>query len=225
MKKRLSELFSRLTSVNEAVAQKHGTNLINAIEDHQKSSFYNRHFPLTKDPQEQQLLAFYSEIVNQGLDSNAVLKTSKKIELVEKTLTDKTPILIPLELHVLISELNVSIAQEMTLTVQEGSSPERYKPINMPADYIEKHGEILKLFDELSQYIIQLLNDQSKIKFLKKSRLVFKTLGLGYFHRFISDYLALVENITDVSALNRAIITNELKYLESIRVPIQRNAC
>lgn len=215
MKRKLSELFSRLHSVNEAVAQKHGTNLITAIEDHQKSNFYNRHLPLTKDRQEQQLLAFYSEIVNQGLDSNAVLKTSKKIELVEKTLSDKTPILIPLELHVLISEFNVSIAQEITLTAQEGSSTELYESLKMPADYIEKHGEILKLFDELSQYIIQLLNDQSKIKFLKKSRLVFKTLGLGYFHRFISDYLELVENLTDISALNEAIITNELKYLHS----------
>lgn len=45
MKKRLSELFCRLNSVNDAVAQKHGTNLISAIEAHQKSSFYNRHYP------------------------------------------------------------------------------------------------------------------------------------------------------------------------------------
>lgn len=221
MKRKLSELFSRLHSVNEAISQKHGTHLITAIEDHQKSNFYNRHFPLTKDRQEQQLLAFYSDIVNQGLDSSAVLKTSKKIELVEKTLTDKTPILIPLELHVLIAELNVSIAQEMALTAQEGSSTELHESIKMPADYIEKRENILKLLDELSQYIIQLLNDKSKIKFLKKSRLVFKTLGLGYFYGFISDYLALVENISNISTLNEAIITNEFNYLESNKEPIQ----
>lgn len=95
-------------------------------------------------------MAFYSEIVNQGLDSNAVLKTSKKIELVEKTLTDKTPIMIPLELHVLIAELNVSIAQEMALTAQEGSSTELHESIKMLADYIEKREDILKLLDELS---------------------------------------------------------------------------
>jgi hypothetical protein len=162
------------------------------------------------------LLAFYSDIVNQGLDSNEVLKTSKKIELVEKTLSDKTPILIPLELHVLISEFNVSIAQQIASTAQQGSPEEINEFMNMPSDFLERRTEIIRLLEQLSQYITQLLNDKGKIKLLKKSRLVFKTLGLSYFYRFISDYLELVENLADVSTLNSAIITNELLYLDGL---------
>ncbi len=216
MKQRLSELFSRLHSVNEAISQKHGTHLISAIEEHQKTSFYERHLSLTKAGHERELLAFYSDIVTQGLDSNAVLKTSKKIELVEKTLSDKTPILIPLELHVLISEFNVSIAQQIASTAQQGSPEEINEFMNMPSDFLERRTEIIRLLEQLSQYITQLLNDKGKIKLLKKSRLVFKTLGLGYFYRFISDYLELVENLADVSTLNNAIITNELLYLNGL---------
>lgn len=217
MTTRLSELFSRLHSINEAVAQKHGANLISAISDHQKNRFYERHLSLTQNGHERKLLAFYSDIVNQGLDSNAVLRTSKKIELVEKTLSDKTPILIPLELHVLISEFNISIAQQIASTAQQGSPEEINEFMNMPSDFLERRTEIIRLLEQLSQYITQLLNDKGKIKLLKKSRLVFKTLGLGYFYRFISDYLELVENLADVSVLNEAIITNEFKYLESVK--------
>ena len=50
---------------------------------------------------------------------------------------------------------------------------------------------------------------------------MFKTLGLGYFYGFISDYLALVESLADVSALNEAIITNELKYLELNKMSLE----
>jgi len=216
MTSRLSELFTRLDNVNKTVNQKYGMNLITAIEEHQQTRFYERHLTSIKDAQEQALLSFYSDIVNQGLDSQEVLKTSKKIELVEKTLSDKTPITLPLQLHVLISELNVSIAEHISTTSKKGTSEEIHAFLNMPEDYTEKREEIVNLLDDLSQYIIQLVNDKSKVRFLKKSRLLFKTLGLGYFYRFITDYLALIENVSNISTLNETIIRNELGYLEAI---------
>jgi len=212
---RLSELFARLDSVNKTVKQKYGMDLITAIEEHQQTLFYQRHLTSIKNNQEQSLLSFYSDIVNQGLDSHEVLKTSRKIELVEKTLSDKTPITLPLELHVLISELNVSIAEHISTTSKKGTSEEIHAFLNMPKDYTEKREEIVLLLDQLSQYIIQLVNDKSKMRFLKKSRLLFKTLGLGYFYRFITEYLTLIENVSNISMLNETIIRNELGYLEA----------
>lgn len=215
MTKQLSELFSRLDSVNQAILHDYGKTLIVAIEEHQKTSFYERHLPLAKDQQEQQLLAFYSDIVNQGLDSKEVLKTSKKIKLVEKTLTDKTPILIPLELHVFISELNLSIAQQISTTSQTGSADEIRAFMRLPEDYNARREIILQRLNELSQYILQLLQDQSKVKRLKKSRLLFKSLGLSYFYGFITHFLSLVESLPNVSQLNTMIIKNEYHYLTS----------
>ena len=213
---RLSELFTRLDNVNKTVNHKYGMDLITAIEEHQQTQFYERHLTSIKDAQEQALLSFYSDIVNQGLDSQEVLKTSKKIELVEKTLSDKTPITLPMQLHVLISELNASIAEHVSTTSKKDTSEEIHAFLNMPEDYTEKREEIVNLLDDLSQYIIQLVNDKSKVRFLKKSRLLFKTLGLGYFYRFITDYLALIENVSNISTLNETIIRNELGYLKAI---------